>query len=335
MSQRWQHDREMRQIEFEAQLETIQESINTHNANLAAIIDAASDDDSSSITAINEYIHKATVELDEAWQFHKSDIFVGGKWYRSQLEGSSSIDGGFLSIHMHREEALQPAVSLGFGVYRGEDSRYHKFGLTFAPDNYIEQSFGASSWGRLDFTYQPYAFAEPQDVTLQYMGENGEERVSPADLDEIYHTLASADALHQLYTTHPGSSFYRLSAVKQQKYLERFISPIYDTLPVPESLTELNVHAAVDKIYKSSGIGKLELHQAGTHECLEIYGEVVGFTALDTLVARDGIRKINSPREMVDSDTGVCVAVIDSDTSSKEVIYIPYRNANTLDFSLQ
>lgn len=281
--------------------------------------------------AAGEYSTNIVEYLDDRWGYQNDEFMVVGKWYEPIIE---MTDEGVLSRHV-KTEAFRVVRSNGFMVkpteLEGTDDEVPRVGLSF-----IVSTIGMST-PSIQGNVQVLGFAEPEEISLQYM-RPGDTSVVSSSLSEVGETLVRLDSLLLLHTRHGDSSFYRQSQKKQQSFIRSVIDSAAEVLPSPETKDQLLL----------DGIKTLAIHvkSSGTKEVSHLYakelsqpflisGEVLGVTLPDIL--EHGFeKKYDSPDDFIAAGEGLGLIVephetnVDLSKFENPICVIPIRAVRKL-----
>jgi hypothetical protein len=228
--------------------------------------------------------------LNDKWGYDGDYFLVSGAWYEPMV--GMNVEG-ILSRHT-KAETLAPATSNGFMVSilhdSEEDEEVPRVGMSFAV------GAAAVNTPSIQGSFELLAFAEPNEISLQYLRPREAEVVS-TKLGEVVECLIWTDSLLELHLNHPGSNFYKLSAKKQREFFASIIDSVEEILPAPESLDKLEIYDAITPIVhykKKSGKGVVYIEGKDFEKPLEISGHVIGVTVIDTMETEASMRYTHS-----------------------------------------
>jgi hypothetical protein len=244
-----------------------------------------------------EYAGDVIDYLDSKWGFAGDHFMVCGEWHAPYVGLSEE---GVLSRHQ-KVEAFNTAQSNGFMVKPVEqgDEDIPRIGMSFVVGhNHI-------STPSIQGQFELLAFAEPNEISLQYLRPNDPSVVS-GSMKEIRRTLRRLDALLYLHTNDQRSDFYRQSTNKQQRFLQSIIDSATEVLPAPDTADKLILHDAKTRLLLAKDPAKKDVSYLYCHpgEPFRITGQIVGVTMPDML--DDGFEKhYASPAEMATAVQGL------------------------------
>lgn len=327
----WQHYSEEMQLAVETLTESLRPEIEAANLYLAQLY--AED----RMEEAGQFSHDAIEEFDNRWKFMGDIFMVAGTWYEPSFTRSDDQ----VSCHQSIKPAFMSARSRGFTTQfikleNHEDAeQVPQIGYSFFVGNttYIPHPAGI-------ITLQPTAFATIDSATLHYMrpGDFGEHVSS--DLEEVIERMQRAEMLLEKHVTDAYSKFFKLSAKKQQKFLNQTVQMIDEALPNPNVSEYLAVTFTTPTAY-TKNVQEYQLVPALDEDApLEITGTLLGFTSLNIL-PETAVRKFTSPDELIDPTCSLLaiVEVADQDFSDEDdrdpdqelVMYIPLRQAHAYD----
>ncbi len=242
--------------------------------------------------------------LNNKWGYNGDYFLVSGTWYEPMV--GMNVEG-ILSRHT-KAETLTAVTSNGFMVSllhdSDEDEKLPRVGLSFAVGT------AAVNTPSVQGSFELLAFAEPNEISLQYLRPRETEVVS-TELGEVGECLIWTDALLGLHLNHPGSNFYKLSAKKQREFFAKIIDSVEEILPAPESLDKLEIYDAVTPIVhykKKSGKGVVYIESKDFEKPLELSGHVIGATVIDTMETEVDMRYTH-PDELGASGMGLSLII--------------------------
>ncbi|OYX43767.1 hypothetical protein B7Y94_00945 [Candidatus Saccharibacteria bacterium 32-49-12] len=284
-----------------------------------------------------EQISKLAVDivnhLDSQWEYIGDHFLVAGKWQEPAVKMNNQ---GILVEHQEKE-AFNQCVSNGFMVKPGDGDSDEppRVGLSF-----IVADFPYSS-DKLQGSLQLLAFADLDQVSLQYLRSAGDFNAASSDIEEVKSALFRADSTLSLYTTHQESSFYRQSAKKQENFLRSIVESVHDVLPAPSSLDKLIINDAVSQeFYIRDSTGPGLMHVISDETPFKVTGQVVG-VAINDLVAEGPGRQFKSPDDLMSAQTGICLMVqphtinFTINNYTGDYFLIPMRKLESIDFELK
>ena len=284
--------------------------------------------------AAGEYAANIVEYLDDRWGY-KGDVFmVTGKWHEPMF---GSTDEGVMSRHQEKD-AFNDTISNGFMVKPVENDdgdEAPRVGMSF-----IVGSTRIST-PSIQGSFDILAFAEPHEVSLQYM-RPGETAVVSTSVEELAESLQRADSLLYLYTNHKDSAFYQTSAKKQEKFIRSVIDIAEAALPAPDSMDRAYLcDVSTDLIYMNhTEHGFSSASGEEVEDRMRITGEILGVTIADVL--HDGFgKKYNSPDELGATGAGLCLIVSPRDTNFAipegcgEYILMPLRAMDSVPLAVQ
>lgn len=327
VSQRWRLLQQERQKALERNIAAVRPEIRAHNRELAKAAARLSDED------YHRLAHILVAETDQAWNFHNTPLLVTGKWEKTEITIDTSQDD---SVTFSWERPLVPAhevaISAGFNAVDSPDAPGKQLAYFFAPSlGATSLNFYGLQMGNISLNHEPYAIANPDNVSLQLYGSSESDNV--ADVKEILNTLDRVDE-RLAERTRPNAPFYKLSLAKQQVYFSSLTESLYRTVPAVESGQALFVTAQVDKVFLHNiESGYPEAHYSESAEQGRVQGIVRDFTILDSLEEVRMLRRekpLRSRSDCVDAGAGICLTIDTND----EICYVPFRNAASIGLEL-
>lgn len=282
--------------------------------------------------AAGEYAQSIVEYLDSEWAYHGEIFMIAGNWYMPTVGINAE---GVISRHTY-EEVFTSATSNGFIVkpVTSEDGdEVPRVGLSFVVGS--TSLYTPSISGEFNFL----AYADTNDITVNYLRPGSVDVVS-SDPVEIGQAIQRADALLNIYTNHPNSSFYQQSSRKQNQFIREIIAIVEDALPAPDSYDKAYVHdLEIDSVYFRHE-GQLVL-VSPIEGLIKVTGEIMGATIPD--VYEDGYNtKYETPDEFSAVGSGICLIVrpmeanIELPSETEEYMLIPYRaTPATMQLSVQ
>lgn len=264
--------------------------------------------------------------LNEQWH-HKGDQFmVAGHWHIPRNIETANF-GLFMDIK--KEEVLGPAISDGFRVAEIKVGNVsiprvvHAFATGMLAVQHT--SFG----GNIELR----AFAEPQETSLHFL-RPGDDKALPIDSTAIVRAVSNADLLLRAHLRSDRSSFYRLDASEQYRFVHTTLESVDRLLPPGESMESFVLESIRTRVlhYKDAKTNKIHrvVRPAGQGEPFTFTAKMLGVTTFEHMRGGYGGR-YESPRQIEDVRKGICLVLepIDASLDLKEVegnsVVIPFR----------
>ncbi|MCB9819794.1 hypothetical protein H6796_00590 [Candidatus Nomurabacteria bacterium] len=284
----------------------VQEDVNNTLGKAHEVIEVANamlaDKYSNNSSDLNESVVEVIERLNSIWDYDGDIFHITGKWHEPVVDVS---EDGILVSH-RKGEAFNSTVSNGFMVKVIEDE--HGITRPVVGLSFIEGAapyFSPAMRGNFNIL----AFAEPREVSLQYM-RPGDSSVVSSELTEVGETIMRADSLLRLYTSHAGSELFRQSAKKQEEFFRSIIDQVDEALPSPETFDRVVLNEVKSTLLcvKPSGASDLAYVYPPDDSLFVITGSVVGVTITDVL--KDGFgKRYKSPDEMESAEEGLSLIV--------------------------
>jgi len=250
---------------------------------------------------IRQYVREIIAFLDKEWGEYRGDSFlVSGNW----LEPTVAMDYEKIISRLEPAEAFRVARSNGFMAYPLDGSSPCRIGLSFIVASAEIQS--PSIQGGFDLL----AFGYPDQLSLQFLRPKGGEVVS-TESSELSSAINRADSLLRLYLNDPRSNFYKLSAKRQQIFLNDMLQSIEGVMPSPESMDKLMIREGKASVvyFKESAEGGILTVTPKENEHFMISGHVVGVTIVGTPHGNFDSKKYLGPHEIHASESGISFVV--------------------------
>lgn len=301
------------QRDIDQQLSDLQLEIDRANSDLAHLYKADPE-------ASGEYARDIVDYLNDKWRYFDDIFMVTGHWHQPQV--TSGLDG-ILSQHIY-SEAFSSARSNGFVAklveteLSGESPRV---GMSF-----VVSTIELATPNIQSSDIKILAFAEPHEVSLQYLRPDTPEVVS-TDANEVGQAIVRADRLLHLYTSHPGSSFFQQSAKKQSDFFDSLSDIVDSSLPRPDSQDVAILHdAATQAVYfkKDDQVIEGVIPNSGR---VNITGKILGATIPDSWATAQTAH-YTSPSELHATGAGLCLIIDQHNLAIPEVsgpLLVPYR----------
>ena len=273
-------------------LHDVQLEIEAANVRLAELYDTDPE-------AAGELAEEIVEYLDNQWDYSGDVFMVSGKWYMPTI----GIGPDGILAKQQYEEVCRSAHSNGFivkPIETGEDDVVPRVGLSFVVGS--AQILSPSLQGGLNFL----AYADTSDVTVQFLRPGNNEVVS-SDPAQVWKSLRDADSLLYLYTNHPGSTFYKLNAKKQERFVRDIIDAAEQTFPAADAYDQAFIHDAElhTIFYKKDG----EIVSGGSGDSkFIISGAILGVTLVDIFGHGFG-KQYSAPDDLHAVKSGLCLIV--------------------------
>ncbi len=323
--QEWGQFSEQIQDHINEQLDTLSLDIESANVLLAEYYEKDPE-------KAGEYAAEVIEYLDDRWGFMKDYFFVTGTWHMPEVAVGAE---GVVSRHV-KQQAFNTGRSNGFIVTPVDhgDDEVPRVGFSFIVGNPVNISTPA-----IQGMFEVLAFAEPHEVTLQYL-RPGDSSVISSDLEEISDAVYRADKVLELYLQHHGSTFYRLSAQKQRQAILGIVESIEDALPSPDSLDRLLISVNSPFVYLTNHQGnRIVTVTAKQGSEIALQGRVLGVTT-GGLMEHTGV-PFRDVSDCGDAQIGLCF-IVESDDMNFDVqgheggqVLVPMRYANSLELRLE
>jgi hypothetical protein len=271
---------------------------------------------------------QAKNELDEQWSYYGDWIMVSGVWDINRPTISSEGILNHLSVD---EPVFSPAMSNGFEV-EVREAQPPVVGFSFKVGT--SQIIDKHLYGKID----SLAFATHNKAAFSLARKSAELESPKEQLVDAVHYY---DGLLKLYT-HQPSDFYRKPAKVQQRFFQKIIDDLSETITIPSYAT-LCQYAEVPYVYRRGKDigpdGELSLEYITDDTNIILSGLVRGVTILDTLYATD--KPLLGKDDLIDPDAGICFIVAphegslhDSQVDERDLI-VPARLIKQLDIVIK
>ncbi len=324
--QEWSEISDFIQQDVDATLARLQSEIEDGNRQLAELY-------AKNPAQYVEYATKLIAHLDSEWGYVNDHFMVLGKWLKPEVKA------GYNGIVTAQKEVLafERAISDGFAIQNtGEKGATPTIGLSFLVNSHTLCSTAIRG------NVQLFAYANPGDVSLQFL-QPGNERIVSSDTKEVERSIHQADTLFRRHLGHKDSTFYQGDGKEQHALLRSIVDIVDESLPVPDADARAMLQQAnPSHLYaRSDRSGKMRKVSAtnDANTALDITGEILGATTLDTILRpeRDVDQPYRTPDELIVATTGLMLVVKPHTTSidpslhvNNSDLIIPVRALKTL-----